>query len=100
MFDSRFSVRGLFAKPKRFRVDRYARIKNAYSLKEADESLSLPLTMKAAAERLERLEAENERLRQENEKILEQFVRWQYNAYARGLSERDLNRPLPTIDRG
>lgn len=92
-------------RPSRQTLYRYARVKAAYSLtkerlKEADESLALPPTIKAAAERLTRLEAENERLKQENENLLEQFVRWQYNAYARGLSDRDLNAPLPMIDRG
>lgn len=95
----------LGTRPSRQTLHRHARIKEAYKLtkerlKDADESLSLPPTMKAAAERLARLEAENERLRRENESLLEQFVRWQYNAYARGLSDRDLNGPLPAIDRG
>lgn len=95
----------LGSRPSRQTLYRYVRIKDAYSLtrrrlKEDGESLSLPPTIKAAAERLARLNAENERLRHENECLLEQFVRWQYNAYAKGLSDRDLNRPLPAIDRG
>jgi len=92
-------------RPSRQTLYRHVRIKDAYSLtkerlKGAEESLSLPPTMKAAAERLARLEAENERLRQENANLLEQFVRWQYNAYAKGLSDRDLNGSLPSVDRG
>lgn len=29
-----------------------------------------------------------------------QFVVWQYNAYAHGLSDRELSKALPVIDRG
>jgi hypothetical protein len=51
-------------------------------------------------ERIARLTAENERLKTENNRLLEQFVRWLYNAHTRGLDEAFLNRPLPPIDRG
>ena len=52
-----------------------------------------------ALERIARLENEKERLQRENDLLLEQFARWSYNAYVRGLGEADLNRPLPEIDR-
>jgi hypothetical protein len=45
------------------------------------------------------LEAENQRLQTENDRLLEQFARWAFNAYVRGLGEAELNRPLPEIDR-
>jgi DNA-binding transcriptional MerR regulator len=50
-------------------------------------------------ERIARLEAENQRLRMENDRLLGQFVRWAYNAYIRGLDEQFLARPLPIINR-
>ncbi|GAB1614860.1 hypothetical protein PSN_0582 [Pseudomonas sp. NGC7] len=50
-------------------------------------------------ERLERLAAENARLKVENEHILEQFVTWAYNAYLKGLTKEYLNTPLPLVDR-
>ena len=53
-----------------------------------------------ASQRLARLVRENERLKTELNALLEQFSIWQYNAYARGLSDQDLNRSLPAIDRG
>lgn len=49
--------------------------------------------------RIDRLEAENSRLQLENERLLEQFVRWAYNAHLRGLDKNFLNNPLPIVDR-
>ncbi|MEV8470507.1 hypothetical protein [Ralstonia sp. UNC404CL21Col] len=64
------------------------------------ESLASPGSIRIAAERIARLENENARLRRENSALLQQFVVWQYNAYAMGILDRDLNRALPKIDRG
>ncbi len=36
----------------------------------------------------------------ENERLLEQFVIWAYNAYTKGIDEKTLNRPLPPVNRG
>lgn len=47
-----------------------------------------------------RLEAENDRLKAENQRLLEQFLVWAYNANSRGISEEVLSRPLPAVDRG
>ncbi len=55
--------------------------------------------LQAAADRIARLEGENQRLRMENERLLEQFVRWAYNAFSRGLNEQFLSRPLPPTNR-
>lgn len=49
--------------------------------------------------RLERLEAENKRLVIENERLLEQFVTWAYNAHLKGLTKAYLDKPLPIVDR-
>ncbi len=57
------------------------------------------LQVQKALERISRLEAENQRLHAENERLLEQFARWAFNAYVRGIGESELNRPLPEIDR-
>lgn len=56
--------------------------------------------LRAALERIARLEAENSRLISENERLLEQFTRWAYNAHTRGLDRDFLSRPLPSVNRG
>jgi hypothetical protein len=45
------------------------------------------------------LTGENQRLKAENDRLLEQFVRWAYNASTRNLDEAFLSRPLPHVDR-
>jgi hypothetical protein len=56
--------------------------------------------LQAALERIARLEGENRRLESENQRLLEQFVRWAYNAHTRGLDHDFLNRSLPPVNRG
>ena len=46
-----------------------------------------------------RLGAEIDRLKAENAMLLEQFVRWSYNANNHGVGEEVLNRPLPAVNR-
>lgn len=58
-----------------------------------------PLEAQALLERLRRLEAENVRLKAENDGLLEQFVVWAYNANNRGLDVRYLSQPLPLVHR-
>jgi hypothetical protein len=55
--------------------------------------------VRVAVERIKRLEAENERLKADNQFLLEQFARWAYNAQTRGLDRQFLNRPLPDVHR-
>jgi len=91
-------------KPARQTLLKFSRITMAYNacktrLKE-NAPLNIPPSMRVAVERINRLEQENERLKRENAGLLQQFVVWQYNAYAQGLNANLLNKPLPTIDRG
>jgi hypothetical protein len=93
------------AQPARQTLLKFSRITSAFSackkrLKEGMPKVSLPPSIRVAVERINRLEQENERLKRENAELLQQFVVWQYNAYAHGLSDHILNNPLPTIDRG
>lgn len=53
----------------------------------------------AALSRCERLERNLERVEVQNAALLEQFVRWAYNARIRGLTKEYLNQPLPDVDR-
>lgn len=50
--------------------------------------------------RIKELDARVKRLKDENNQLLEQFVRWAHNATRRGLSLSDLDRPLPRINNG
>ena len=54
--------------------------------------------MAVLLQRIDRLEARNAQLSAENAQLLEQFVRWQYNAFAAGLAPDRLNEALPPID--
>lgn len=56
--------------------------------------------MRLLMERLARRDAEVERLKGENQRLMEQFVVWLYNAQIRGIGEAELGRPLPRVDRG
>jgi hypothetical protein len=58
-----------------------------------------PSSLKNAADRITRLEAELAVLKSENSKLIERFLLWQYNAHIKGLTEAHLNKPLPKIDR-
>lgn len=55
--------------------------------------------LQAALERIERLQAVNDRLASENQRLLEQFATWAYNAHSRGLDNSFLSQPMPPIDR-
>jgi type I restriction-modification system DNA methylase subunit len=55
--------------------------------------------LQKAIERIARLEAENQRLKQEVDQLLSQFARWASNAHSKGLSIEFLNRPLQVINR-
>ena len=86
-------------------LHKHERIRRAFILRK--QTLSTTVGVKKASspelqvanERIARLEAENQRLRMENDRLLEQFVRLAYNAYIRGLDEQFLSRPLPIINR-
>ncbi|CAI8724560.1 transposase [Pseudomonas donghuensis] len=89
-------------------LDKHARIKIAYQTTK--RRLSKPSgseyrqkfysqELGATLERLERLSAENSRIKMENERLLEQFVTWAYNAHLKGLTKEYLNTPLPGVDR-
>lgn len=87
-------------------LDKHERIKQAFvlrkqTLSETDgtaRKVSSP-ELQAALDRVQRLSAENVRLTKENEALLEQFVRWAYNASVAGVGQVTLNRLLPDVDR-
>lgn len=91
-------------RPTRQSLNSNKKIKNAFTnkkklLKTEEPQLSMPPSLKIAGQRIKKLEEENKRLKNENQNLLEQFTIWQYNAYRHNLTEKDLNNPLPPVDR-
>lgn len=88
-------------------LHRYERIRLAFAVRKRallghmDEPSreAMPPELRAALDRVARLEAENQRLAAENNNLLEQFARWAYNAQTRNLTKEFLNYPLPGVDR-
>jgi len=84
---------------------KHARIKSAYDLTKErlkgssmDNKITSP-EIQILLQKIEKLEAQNTRLEQENQNLLMQFTTWAYNAYAKGITKDNLNQPLPPIDR-
>ncbi|UIA89716.1 hypothetical protein LU631_11480 [Erwinia tracheiphila] len=57
-----------------------------------------PANLQIACERIKRLETENKALMALNNKYLEQFKIWLYNAHLKQITVDDLNYPLPKKD--
>ena len=64
------------------------------------KSKSSPPTLAIASQRIERLEAENSRLKKQVSRYEEKFARWLYNSNKKGITVEELNQKLPDIDRG
>lgn len=97
----------IWRKPARQTLARSARIRIAFATAKKrlaeellDGSPKLPRTLEIAGKRIARLEAQVGELKVANAELLEQFVTWQYNAYALGITEHQLNKQRPAIDLG
>jgi hypothetical protein len=66
---------------------------------DTEQGRPVPAELKASTERVKRLEMENAELRKREALLMEQFVRWAYNASTRGLTEDFLNQALPPTNR-
>jgi hypothetical protein len=91
-------------RPTRQTLSSHTKIKSAFDdqkerLKSGFVSTSRPASLSIAEQRIRRLEAENNRLERENVRLLECFMRWQYNAHKFGVSLDKLDAPLPAVDR-
>ncbi|MEI4523831.1 hypothetical protein [Pseudomonas sp. CCNWLW23] len=91
-------------RPTRQTLSSHGQVKTAFSHKKEQQKTGIvagkrPASLSIAEQRIKRLENENDRLRAESSRLLEQFIRWQYNAYKHGLSKDKLDAPLPNIER-
>jgi hypothetical protein len=70
-------------------------------LREARDALPRDFTLDAATRRITDLEAQVKRLEDTNNLLLDQFRRWQYNAYANNvrMDLLALDKSLPEVDR-
>lgn len=70
-------------------------------LREARDALPRDFTLDAAIRRITGLEAQVKRLEDTNNLLLDQFRRWQYNAYANNvrMDLLALDKPLPEVNR-
>ena len=99
--------RHLFARYMRQALHKHPQIQSAFELRkkvlsekgEGQRKLASPPEMQAALDQIGRLEAQVQRLEADNNRLLEQFARWAYNANMRGLDEEFLNSPLPDVNR-
>lgn len=85
-------------------LNAHAREKSAFldkkiQQKSGSQPTKRPASLAIAEQRIQRLESQNQRLKSENGLLFERFIRWQYNAQLRGLSQVVLDTPLPRIDR-
>lgn len=70
-------------------------------LREARDALPRDYTLEAATRRIADLEAQVKRLEDTNTLLLDQFRRWQYNAFANNVRMEflELDKPLPEVNR-
>jgi hypothetical protein len=100
--------RRLFFRYTRQTLHAHQRIKDAFKLSKErlaraprkPREKHVSPEMRLLIERLARRDAEVTRLKTENQRLMEQFVTWLYNAQTKAISLAELERPLPRVDRG
>lgn len=91
----------------RFTFAEYPQIANAFSFKKDalrgtwknERGEPRDERVRAALEQVDRYKAKVQRLEQENQLLLEQFVTWAHNAERKGVTIMMLNAPLPKPQR-
>lgn len=69
------------------------------NISDTEPGRPVSAALNASIERVKRLEMENAELKKREALLMEQFVRWAYNASTRGLTENFLNEALPPTNR-
>jgi flagellar motor switch protein FliM len=83
-------------------LHRHRRIQDAFTRKRSEsvgEVTRRSSEVEMLLARIARLESERDRQRLENDRLLEQFARWAYNASMLNVGLADLNKPLPPVTR-
>lgn len=86
-------------------LEKHVRIKQAFQHRKDElrckdpDSPARTVAEQKSLDRIARLEGEVSRLKMENEQLLEQFLRWAYNAHKKGIGKEVLDQPLPAVDR-
>jgi len=85
-------------------LQKHTEIYNAYIAKKkglvhGGPIIKRPASLKVAAESLAKKDSIILELKEQVRGYKQQFTIWQYNAYKHGLTERQLNQPMPRIDR-
>ncbi|EON2890818.1 hypothetical protein ACNDCI_000561 [Escherichia coli] len=93
-------VRVIGKRPSRQSLSCHVRIAESFNVKKTTIKSGVihtvkPANLKVASQRIKRLEAENEALKALNERYLEQFKVWLYNAHLKQITIEELNNPLP-----
>lgn len=91
--------------PTRQGLNGHQSVKDAFQAKKAvirnkvPARKPLPSSLAVASDRISRLNETVTSLQEENDRLRERLVIWQYNAFKRGLTQAQLEEPLPVINR-
>mgnify|MGYP000011465727 CR=1 FL=1 len=91
-------------RPSRQTLNSHLAVKSAFDAKKnhakaGPQPSRRPSSLSYAEQRIRKLESEVERHKDENRRLIETFIRWQYNAQKRGITKAMLDEHLPVIDR-
>ncbi|WP_174866681.1 hypothetical protein [Pectobacterium polaris] len=70
-----------------------------YGIKKNQNNFKKPSSLSIASQLILNLESKIRLLEEENRKLKQQFIIWQFNAYKHNINEQVLSESLPKIDR-
>ncbi|KKF35542.1 hypothetical protein [Erwinia tracheiphila] len=98
-------VKNIGKRPSRQSLSSHIKVADCFNSKKKllkagvmETNVVKPANLQIACERIKRLETENKALMALNNKYLEQFKIWLYNAHLKQITVDDLNYPLPKKD--